>query len=501
MSRRASLEPGGKLGRYELLSQIAQGGMASVWAARQTGSHGFRKTVAIKTILPNLSDDPQFERMFLTEAKFTMRVTHPNVAQTLDLGEENGLLYLVMEWIDGESLSSLLKAAKNAETPLPLKLGVLVCARACRGLHAAHEVTDEEDRPVGIVHRDVSPQNVMVTYDGQVKVLDFGVAKGQLEGSATQTGMFKGKIPYMAPEQAVGGKIDRRTDVFAMGTLLYRVTVGQHPFMGANQSATLNNVIQGLHELPTKIDVSFPQTLEQIIERCLAKEPDHRYQTIEEVADALEQLLPQLGGATEQELGAFVKRHLGEVRKQRREAMRDAAKALGWAVATSESLPRVSIDPSLTPPSIASGPASVRTGPSSTGLSHAMGPASRTLHSRKKSGWGVPALLGALVLVSAVAGVALMKVWTAREGGDVRSATAGTTSTVAPSPSPATAAPLLATMAAPSAVPAPPAVTAEASAATSAATAQPRPRPGGFRPTKPTKTSDPSWGTGPDLGF
>jgi len=200
------LTPGMELGRCELLVPIAQGGMATVWAARQKGSRGFQKTVAIKTMLPNLSDDAQFEQMFLDEARLASRIHHPNVVEISDLGEQQDILYIVMEWIDGEALSVLARASKKAETPIPVRVVLKIISQACSGLHAAHELKDDNEQLLHIVHRDVSPQNILVTYDGVVKLVDFGVAKavGRASGETT-AGQIKGKIPYMSPEQARGG--------------------------------------------------------------------------------------------------------------------------------------------------------------------------------------------------------------------------------------------------------------------------------------------------------
>jgi hypothetical protein len=170
MSTNEKLVPGMVLGRYELLLPIAQGGMATVWAARQKGSRGFQKTVAIKTMLPALSEDPQFEQMFLDEAALAAKIHHPNVAEILDLGEQDEILYIVMEWIDGEALSVIHKASRKNQAQVPVRLSMRIAIQACAGLHAAHELKDENDTPLLLVHRDVSPQNVLVTYDGIVKL-------------------------------------------------------------------------------------------------------------------------------------------------------------------------------------------------------------------------------------------------------------------------------------------------------------------------------------------
>src|SRR5690606_31945524 len=198
------VQPGYVLGRYELLIPIAAGGMAQVWAARLRGARQFQKIVAVKTLLPRLSQDEQFEQMFLDEATLASRVRHPNVAEILDLGEHSGVLYLVMEWIEGVPLNQLMKGAK-AVGGVPAPVATRIAMQACAGLHAAHELTDENGTLVGLVHRDVSPQNVLVTYDGVTKVVDFGVAKATaLGGGATVAGQIKGKVGYMAPEQVRG---------------------------------------------------------------------------------------------------------------------------------------------------------------------------------------------------------------------------------------------------------------------------------------------------------
>src|SRR5580693_8564080 len=203
MSTNEKLVPGMVLGRYELLLPIAQGGMATVWAARQRGTRGFNKTVAIKTMLPTLSEDAQFEQMFLDEAALAARIHHPNVAEILDLGEQDDILYIVMEWVEGEALSVLQKMARNNGAQVPLGVIMRICLQACAALHAAHELRDENDRELQLVHRDVSPQNILCTYDGIVKLVDFGVAKAiGRAGGETVAGQLKGKVPFMSPEQA-----------------------------------------------------------------------------------------------------------------------------------------------------------------------------------------------------------------------------------------------------------------------------------------------------------
>jgi serine/threonine protein kinase len=336
VSTNEKLAPGVTLGRYELLLPIAQGGMATVWAARQKGSRGFQKTVAIKTMLPNLSEDPQFEQMFLDEAALAARIHHPNVAEILDLGEQEDILYIVMEWIDGEALSTITKQAKKINVTIQHHIGLKVVSQACLGLHAAHELKDDEGQALQLVHRDVSPQNVLVTYDGIVKLVDFGVAKAMgRAGGETTAGQLKGKVPYMSPEQARGGVIDRRTDVFAMGIVLYKLTTGLHPFLGENDLLTMKNIIGRPVPSPRIKNAQFPVELEQVILKCLQKEADKRYQTILELHQAIEKVQVAMGSAVvDDDVGSVVRSLLGDRGQKRRLALRDAVRSLDERAST-----------------------------------------------------------------------------------------------------------------------------------------------------------------------
>jgi serine/threonine-protein kinase len=323
------------LGRYELLLPIAQGGMATVWAARQKGSRGFQKTVAIKTMLPSLSEDPQFEQMFLDEAALAAKIHHPNVAEILDLGEEplgpaESVLYIVMEWVDGEALSTVTKQAKKLNVTIQHHIALKAISQACLGLHAAHELKDDEGNSMLLVHRDVSPQNILVTYDGIVKLVDFGVAKAMgRAGGETTAGQLKGKVPYMSPEQARGGTIDRRTDIFAMGIVLYKMTTGLHPFLGENDLVTMKNIIGRPVPSPRLKNPQFPIELEAVILKCLQKEPEKRYQTMLEVHQAIEKVQVAMGSAVvDDDVGSFVRSLLGDRGQKRRLALRDAVRSL-----------------------------------------------------------------------------------------------------------------------------------------------------------------------------
>ncbi|EYF07899.1 serine/threonine protein kinase [Chondromyces apiculatus] len=329
MSTSQSLAPGKELGRYELLLPVAQGGMATVWAARQKGSRGFQKTVAIKTMLPALSDDAMFERMFLDEAALAARIHHPNVAEILDLGEQDDILYIVMEWIDGEALSVLARASKKSDILIPPRICLRIAAQACMGLHAAHELADENDQPLGIVHRDVSPQNILVTYDGRVKLVDFGVAKAtNRAGGETSAGQLKGKIPYMSPEQAKGGNVDRRTDIFAMGIVLYKLTTGIHPFAGDTDLATMTKIISQPVLPPRARNPRYPANLEQVLLKCLQKDPDKRYSTMLEMERAVQEVLIGEGATTDEDVATFVRTLMGDRGQKRRAQLRDAVRLL-----------------------------------------------------------------------------------------------------------------------------------------------------------------------------
>jgi serine/threonine-protein kinase len=321
---------GHTLGRYELLVPIAQGGMAVVWAARMKGTRGFQKTVAVKTMLPELSEDPQFEEMFLAEAGLASRIKHPHVCEILDLGEQDGLIYIVMEWIDGEPLSQLARSARQ-KGGVPILIALRLVLNAALGLHAAHELKDEAGNLIGLVHRDVSPQNILVTYDGVVKIVDFGVAKAssELANAATKDGQLKGKVPFMSPEQALGKDIDRRTDVFALGIVLFQLLAAKHPFRGDNDMITLRRICDK-DPAPTLASVipNCPPALNDLIAKALAKEADDRYASMSEFARAIDRAISELKlqGLPDEDVVGFVKGMLGERADKRRTAIREGIK-------------------------------------------------------------------------------------------------------------------------------------------------------------------------------
>lgn len=297
-----------------------------VWAARLKGTRGFQKIVAVKTMLSQLTEDEQFEQMFLDEASLASRIRHPNVVEISDLGEQDGVLYLVMEWIDGVPLNLLMKTAKPAGG-VPLPIAVRIVMNACAGLHAAHELRDDNGQLIGLVHRDVSPQNILVTYDGVSKVVDFGVAKATaMGGGATVAGQLKGKVSYMAPEQVRGEAIDRRVDVFAMGIVLYALTTGKHPFRRESEAATMYTIASDEPVVsPRKFLPNYPMSLQAVLLKALAKNANERYASASEMQRALDQCFPVAERVnTDEDVGLFIGTLFGKKRDENRAALAEA---------------------------------------------------------------------------------------------------------------------------------------------------------------------------------
>ena len=271
-----------KLGRYQLHREVARGGMATVYLGRQVAAVGFARTVAIKRLHPEYARDPQFVAMFLDEARLAARIQHPNVVSTLDVVATSGELFLVMEYVQGLSLAKLAR-----EGHPPPDVAVAIVSGMLHGLHAAHEATNERGEAMNIVHRDVSPHNVLVGKDGVARVIDFGIAKAETRLGSTATGEIKGKLAYMAPEQLHSEPVTRRTDVFAAGIVVWEVLMRRRLFLGANEGATVRNVIEG--KVPPLVmegrDVSL---LDAVVRKALASSPDDRYATAKEFAVALE---------------------------------------------------------------------------------------------------------------------------------------------------------------------------------------------------------------------
>ncbi|MCX4241191.1 serine/threonine-protein kinase [Paraliomyxa miuraensis] len=272
------LAPGMRVGRYHLLRRLAIGGMAELHLACAEGLAGFQKVVVLKRVLPHLAADADFIRLFVNEARLAANLDHPNLVQVMDIGEADGEYFYVMEHVHGRNAREILgAAAERGGLPLPVALTIVTAAAA--GLHHAHERTDLDGNPLGLVHRDVSPSNVLISHDGAIKVTDFGIAKASARSTETIGGTMKGKIGYMAPEQCRGEAVDRRSDVFALGILLYELTTTERLFFGDNDFAVLNRVVQGRFDPPSVRVPDYPPALERIVLRALSLEPDDRYPT------------------------------------------------------------------------------------------------------------------------------------------------------------------------------------------------------------------------------
>ncbi len=284
-----SLEPGTVVGRYRLIRRLAQGGMAQLWAGEPIRGSGVQQTVAIKVIRPDIASDEKYSAMFIDEANVAMAIEHPHVCRTYELGHEGSLLYMCMEWIAGDSLAGLLRK-EGAVTALEPELASRIVADALAGLHAAHEAKNQEGEPLGVIHRDVSPPNILISLSGQVKVSDFGIAKARHQlHERTKTGEVKGKFAYLAPEQITGRQADRRIDIYAMGCVLYVAAVGLRPF--GNGPEAMTKILKGQVKRPSTVRPNFPLDLEEIIMRAIEKDPDARYSTAAEMRTALERWL------------------------------------------------------------------------------------------------------------------------------------------------------------------------------------------------------------------
>ena len=298
-----------KLGRYVLHSEIASGGMASVHFGRLAGAGGFQKTVAIKRLHPQFARDPDFRNMILEEARLAARIRHPNVVQPLDVLAENGELLLVMEYVHGESLSRVLRAARQAEERVPLPIAVAIMSNVLHGLHAAHEAKDDRGRALDIVHRDISPQNVIVGVDGVARVIDFGIAKAATSHETTRAGTVKGKVPYLAPEQLSGEVATRLTDIYAAGVMFWEMLAGQKLFEADNDQAVVHKILNMPVAPPSRFHPEVTETIDDIVLTAIARDPRDRFDTARDMALALEEVV-QL--ATPTSVGQWVEANVAD---------------------------------------------------------------------------------------------------------------------------------------------------------------------------------------------
>jgi serine/threonine-protein kinase len=297
------------IGRYRLIAELARGGMGIVYLALVRGPGGFNKLMVVKVLKSHLAEDPKLVTMFLEEARLAAKLSHPNVVQTIEVGTDARRQFIAMEFLDGQSLYRALARGKRIDTPMPLRHQLQVIHHLLEGLHYAHGVSDFDGTVLNIVHRDVSPQNVFLTYDGQVKILDFGIAKALDSSSDTRTGMLKGKVSYMAPEQAAGEPIDGRADLFSVGVMLWEAAVGKRMWDRAlNDLQILHSLVNGAIPRPRVAHPEIDAHLEHIILKATSVQPAARYASALEMQTELEACMRELGpeSVTARDLGKYV---------------------------------------------------------------------------------------------------------------------------------------------------------------------------------------------------
>jgi serine/threonine-protein kinase len=304
--------------RYELFGEIASGGMASVRYGRRIGALGFSRAVAVKRLHAQFANDSDFVSMFIDEARLSARLVHANIVATLDVLREPGEISLVMEYVHGEPLGLLLERARARREPVPIRIAVGLIASVLHGLHAAHEATDDLHNPLHVVHRDVSPQNVLVGADGVPRILDFGIARALGRLRATPSGEIKGKLAYISPEQLQGLPVDRRADVYGASVVLWETLAGRMLFDADTESALVHRVLQGSVPAPSMVNASVPRALDDIVSQGLARDPKQRFETALDMANALERAVAP---ATQAEVSRWIDGLIGDTLRARARAL------------------------------------------------------------------------------------------------------------------------------------------------------------------------------------
>ncbi len=392
-----------RIDRYEILGRLAEGGMAEVLLARMHGPHGFERPVVLKRILPHLAPDKRIVDLFLDEARIISNLRHPNLINVQELGSNADGLYIVMEYLEGESVAGLCRRLAIRNEDLPPTLAAHILAEACAGLHAAHEAKSQDGRPLELVHRDVSPQNIFVSYSGAVHVIDFGIATTTTRRSRTEAGTVRGKIEYLAPEQLRAVKLDRRTDVFALGIVLFELVSGRRAYRRASTAQTFQAILSEPPPQPSKVRPGTPAAVDALCARALAKEPADRFQT---AAEMRRELLGFIRKQTVEDPGE----HLGKV-MQRLFADRIAEKAEllrrvrgGDRVVV---LPQAEVDVDVEMPTVAESPTNLaQTMPSRPD------PTAPSAGAGRRIAW--PSIAAALVLAGAVVGMGAMRLGSSR---------------------------------------------------------------------------------------
>ena len=342
----AQFEPDGRIGDYTLLRRLAIGGMGEIWLAERQGISGFSKRVVIKTILECFADEPSLVDMFLDEGRIAAGLTHPNVAQTYDLGQVGRTYYIAMEYIQGRDLRKLLLVNVERGQLLPLNLVLRILAEVCEGLYYAHRWKTPDGRQAGIVHRDISPQNILVTFDGKVKVIDFGIAKAAQSASRTQSGVLKGKYAYMSPEQVRGKPLDQRSDLFSLGVVMYELLTARRLFKRDSELSTLDAVLTTEIPPPTRIDGGVPREVEAVLLKALARDPEDRFQDARQMQLALEEvMLVTKMPASSAHLAAYMEElfadHLEQEQEQEQESISRLSRQMERLPGAADQAPRL----------------------------------------------------------------------------------------------------------------------------------------------------------------
>jgi len=422
VSEPAAVRRGRRLGRYVLCYELAAGGMATVYLGRAEGTGGFDRLVALKVIHPHLAKEKDFVEMFLDEARLAARVVHPNVCSVFDYGSEDGTYFLAMDYLVGENAGRVMRAAGKrrdvaARPELPL-LFARIIADACEGLHAAHEARADDGTPLGLVHRDVTPHNLFVGYDGSVRVVDFGVAKASSSTHRTTAGTLKGKFPYMSPEQVQQQPLDRRSDVWSLGVCLHEMLTRRRLFTAEGEFQTLRAVLEREVPVPSSLEPNVPAALDAVVMKALQRDPALRYGSAREMGRALSSAIATSGGAGAADLAELMESLFEDVRAERNALLEQARR----------------VDPEQ-PSTSAVGPAPRRLTNVDSQSSSVVVPI--TTDGPPTPAWRTPAVLGALGLC-AVLGAGIGG-WASFGGpaSPARSASGAPTSTPTPAPAPA----------------------------------------------------------------
>jgi serine/threonine protein kinase len=287
------LPAGTMLGKYEIISKLAMGGMAEIYLARISGTAGFEKVVVLKRILPTVASDPKFVQMFLDEARLAATLSHPNIADVYEVGDHGGAPFFAMEFVHGQDARSLRAAAAKKREQVPLAIALAIVHATATALDYAHSKTGPDGKVLGLVHRDVSTSNILIGYEGAIKLIDFGIARATSSNHQTKTGTLKGKIPYMSPEQCRGMHVDHRSDLFSLGVVLYELTSGRRPFRGDTDFAIMDQIVYGGAKPPSVEIEGYPPELEKIVMRLLSRHADDRYQSAEEMLHDLDPFISE----------------------------------------------------------------------------------------------------------------------------------------------------------------------------------------------------------------